>query len=101
MDFESAHRLFIDTHLQERSSERRDRLMRGHREAEKLFCRNVWWPLLHNFDHLHPEYEVTDWRGLHYFAILSGARPTSNWSSRSKVSVLTFRTWTAENFAAN
>jgi hypothetical protein len=30
--------------------------------------RNVWWPLYGNFDHLHPEYEVLDWRGRSYFA---------------------------------
>lgn len=67
MDFESAHRLFIERHLQERTGERRDRLERGHREAEQLFCRNVWWLLRQTFEHLHPEYEVTDWRGLRYF----------------------------------
>ncbi|MDO3408368.1 DUF559 domain-containing protein [Saccharibacillus sp. CPCC 101409] len=75
MDFESAHDLFIGTHLRERSGERRDRLERGHREAEKLFCQNVWWPLRQNFDHLHPEYEVTDWRGLHYFCDLAWITP--------------------------
>lgn len=67
MDFQSAHHLFLDHHLTERSGERRDRLERGHREAERLFCRNVWWPLRQDFDNLHPEYEVTDWRGLTYF----------------------------------
>lgn len=65
--FESAHALFLDAHLSRRTGERRDRLRRGHREAEKLFCQNVWWPLRQNFDQLHPEYEVTDWRGLSYF----------------------------------
>ncbi|MNW59820.1 hypothetical protein D3C74_377650 [compost metagenome] len=27
----------------------------------------MWWPLVGNFDDLHPEYEVLDWRGLSYF----------------------------------
>ncbi|NGZ75011.1 DUF559 domain-containing protein [Saccharibacillus alkalitolerans] len=67
MDFEEAHLFFLDRHLKARTGERRDRLRRGHREAETLFCRNVWWPLRQNFDGLHPEYEVTDWRGLNYF----------------------------------
>ncbi|GGN98464.1 DUF559 domain-containing protein [Saccharibacillus kuerlensis] len=67
MDFEHAHQLFLGNHLKARAGERRDRLQRGHREAEQLFCRNVWWPLRQNFDGLHPEYEVTDWRGLTYF----------------------------------
>ncbi|NGZ77742.1 DUF559 domain-containing protein [Saccharibacillus alkalitolerans] len=75
MDFESAHRLFLDQHLNGRTGERRDRLQRGHREAEQLFCRNVWWPLRHNFDCLHPEYEVTDWRGLRYFCDFAWITP--------------------------
>jgi hypothetical protein len=32
-----------------------------------LFLQNVWWPLKGNLDHLHPEYEVMDWRGRSYF----------------------------------
>ncbi|WP_339320615.1 DUF559 domain-containing protein [Paenibacillus sp. FSL R10-2734] len=67
MNFETAHVAFIQYHLQKRSGERKGRLERGHREAEKLFCRNVWWPLRLNFDDLHPEFEVLDWRGLSYF----------------------------------
>jgi len=62
-----AHDAFVRYHLQKRTGERRGRLERGHREAEKLFCRNVWWPLRGNFDELHPEFEVLDWRGLSYF----------------------------------
>src|SRR4051812_41425423 len=67
MDFEAAHEAFFQNHLQKRSGERSGRLRRGHREAEKLFRRNVWWSLRGNFDNLHPEYEVLDWRGLSYF----------------------------------
>lgn len=67
MTFEKLHADFIQNHLQRRTGERRGRLKRGHREAEVLFCRNIWWPLLGNFDDLHPEFEVLDWRGLSYF----------------------------------
>lgn len=67
MNFEQAHAGFIQSHLGRRSGERRGRLERGHREAERLFCQNVWWKLRGSFDGLHPEYEVTDWRGLSYF----------------------------------
>jgi len=67
VNFEMAHSAFIQDHLQRRIGERRGRLERGHREAEKLFCRNVWWPLRGNFNDLHPEFEVLDWRGLSYF----------------------------------
>lgn len=67
MNFEEAHAGFIRYHSQRRTGERRGRLERGHQEAEGLFCRNVWWPLRGNFDDLHPEFEVLDWRGLSYF----------------------------------
>jgi very-short-patch-repair endonuclease len=67
MTFEQAHDAFIQCHVEKRTGERRGRLNRGHRDAEKLFCQNVWWPLLGNFDGLHPEFEVLDWRGLSYF----------------------------------
>ncbi|SFB49921.1 Protein of unknown function [Cohnella sp. OV330] len=67
MNFDQAHAEFIQSHLARRSGERRGRLERGHREAERLFCQNVWWKLRGSFDGLHPEYEVTDWRGLAYF----------------------------------
>lgn len=67
MAFEQAHAAFLQGHLQTRTGERRGRLERGHREAEKLFCQKVWWEVQGNFDRLHPEYEVVDWRGLSYF----------------------------------
>ncbi|WP_306010698.1 hypothetical protein [Paenibacillus sp. P46E] len=67
--FEEAHLQFIKGHLADRpAGERRGRLERGHQHAETLFLRNVWWPLRGNFTGLHPEYEVTDWRGRSYFA---------------------------------
>lgn len=65
--FEIAHEAFLNGHLSRRRGERKGRLERGHAHAEKLFLRNVWWPLYRNFEHLHPEYEVPDWRGRPYF----------------------------------
>ena len=67
MNFEKMHASWIHNHLENRTGERRGRLERGHREAEKLFCQNIWWMLRGNFDDLHPEFEVLDWRGLSYF----------------------------------
>lgn len=67
MTFEQEHDLFIQEHLRRRTGERRDRLERGHNNAEKLFCQQVWWPLRGSFADLHPEYEVTDWRGWKYY----------------------------------
>lgn len=69
MIFEEAHLQFINGHLGSRpEGERRARLERGHRHAEVLFLRNIWWPLRGHFGGLHPEYEVMDWRGRSYFA---------------------------------
>lgn len=61
MDFNQAHRTFMEKHLAGRMGERRGRLQRGHQYAEKLLLQNVWWPLFGTFEHLHPEYEVYDW----------------------------------------
>ncbi|MEK3882802.1 hypothetical protein [Paenibacillus sp. PL2-23] len=74
--FNEAHEAFVQQHLASRTGERRGRLERGHQEAERLFCQNVWWPLTGSFEQLHPEYEVLDWRGQSYFCDflwLSGA----------------------------
>jgi len=68
MNFEEAHQAFIQHHLLRRRGERRNRLERGHAHAEKLMLQKVWWPLKGNFEHLHPEYEILDWRGYPYYA---------------------------------
>lgn len=68
MSFEDMHAEWLLDHLSRRTGERRGRLERGHLHAEKLFLRQVWWPLRGNFAYLHPEYEITDWRGRPYFA---------------------------------
>ncbi|WP_342476335.1 hypothetical protein NYE24_18035 [Paenibacillus sp. FSL H7-0350] len=69
MTFEEAHEQFISGHLNSRpEGERKARLERGHRHAEVLFLKNIWWPLRRQFTELHPEYEVLDWRGRSYFA---------------------------------
>jgi len=66
--FEVAHEAFLQHHLAKRIGERRGGLERGHAHGEKLFLRNVWWPLRGSFERLHPEYEVPDWRGRSYLA---------------------------------
>ncbi|WNR45466.1 hypothetical protein [Paenibacillus roseipurpureus] len=68
MDTLKAHKDFIQSHLGKRKGERRGRLERGHRYAEELFLKQVWWPVMGSFEDLHPEYEVLDWRGRSYFA---------------------------------
>ncbi|SDT01471.1 hypothetical protein SAMN05444162_2852 [Paenibacillaceae bacterium GAS479] len=61
--FDQAHEKWLNQHLKARKGERRDRLRRGHSHGEILFLREVWWPLFGNFENLHPEYEIVDWRG--------------------------------------
>lgn len=68
MDFEQTHEAWIQDHLSRRSGERRGRLEREHRHRERLFARNVWWEVFGHFEHLHPEFELADWRGRSYFA---------------------------------
>ena len=66
--FDEQHKIWLNNHLSKRQAERRSRLERGHQHAELLFLRNVWHPFQMNFEHLHPEYEVLDWRSRSYFA---------------------------------
>ncbi|MFD1953939.1 hypothetical protein ACFSL6_07020 [Paenibacillus thailandensis] len=69
--FEEAHDRWLSGHLSSRRGERRGRLERGHGHGEQLFLKQVWWPLFGNFDNLHLEYEVLDWRGYSYYADLA------------------------------
>ncbi|WP_428908545.1 DUF559 domain-containing protein [Niallia sp. Krafla_26] len=62
MGFEEEYQTFMNDHLQARTGERLRRLQEGHNHAEKLFLRQVWWPLFHHFRYLHPEYEVDDYK---------------------------------------
>ncbi|CAH1216711.1 hypothetical protein PAECIP111891_04451 [Paenibacillus allorhizoplanae] len=68
MNVVEEHNVFIRKHLDNRSGERRGRLERGHGHGEALFAKQIWWTLRGDFEHLHPEYEVLDWRGRSYFA---------------------------------
>ncbi|GAE25370.1 hypothetical protein JCM9140_1361 [Halalkalibacter wakoensis JCM 9140] len=62
MGFEEEYQTFINEHLQARTGERLRRLQEGHKHAEMLFLKHVWWPLFHHFRYLHPEYEVNDFK---------------------------------------
>src|SRR5690625_1178945 len=67
LSFVIEHEKWYQSHLRWRKGERRDRLRRGHRHAEQMFLEKVWWPLFNQFDNLHPEYEVVDWRRMRFF----------------------------------
>lgn len=58
--FESAHKEWLEKHLNAREAKGKERLEKAHSHREILLLKNVWWPLFHSFDHLYPEYEVPD-----------------------------------------
>lgn len=62
MGFEKEYQTFLNTHIQARTGERLRRLQEGHNQAEELFLKQVWWPLFHQFEYLHPEYEIDDFK---------------------------------------
>ena len=67
MEFEQAYTDFMSFHVQRRTGERKGRLLTRNFHGEKLFLQNIWLPYKGTLDHLHPEYEVKDWRGRSYF----------------------------------
>ncbi|ASA19889.1 hypothetical protein [Paenibacillus donghaensis] len=67
MVFAEEHERWLTHHMDRRMGERRSRLERGHGHGERMFLERVWWPMFGQLDHLHPEYEVADWRGRPYF----------------------------------
>jgi hypothetical protein len=62
VEVHEAYETFIQQHIERRSGERLRRLKDGHGHAEKLFLLNVWWPAFHQFDKLHPEFEIHDFK---------------------------------------
>ncbi|MNM80856.1 hypothetical protein D3C76_75270 [compost metagenome] len=67
MGFQETYAWWLSDHLSHREGERERRLREGHGHAEKAFVEKVWWPAFGHFRHLHPEYEVTDFKdGMRY-----------------------------------
>jgi hypothetical protein len=60
--FEKSYEVFLQEHYAMRNGERLRRLKEGHGHAELLFLKQVWWKALGEFQYLHPEYEVKDFR---------------------------------------
>jgi hypothetical protein len=67
MGFSEEYNKWLEHHTQRRSGERKSRLERGHGHGERMFLERIWWPIFGNLNDLHPEYEVSDWRGRPYF----------------------------------
>lgn len=76
MGFHLAYELFIEHHRGRGSPERRRKLRNGVGFAERTFLQHVWWPLMGNFEHLHPEYEVADYSGSARFVDFAYVRGT-------------------------
>ncbi|MBW7474589.1 endonuclease domain-containing protein [Paenibacillus oenotherae] len=62
MGFQYAFDHWIEKHIGLRKGENKRRLAQGLGHAEKLFLKQVWYPAFRQFDGLHPEYEVADFR---------------------------------------
>ncbi|TJY44486.1 DNA-binding response regulator [Cohnella pontilimi] len=80
MGFEEQYSKWLESHMSRRTGESRRRLKEGHGYGEKLFLEQVWWPVVGNFDDLHPEYEFVDKDGSYYyldFAYLRIPQPTA------------------------
>jgi hypothetical protein len=63
MGFEQAYLNYLELHAGQSNGERRRRLEDGLGHGEKLFLQRLWWSGFGNFNHLHPEYVVSDERG--------------------------------------
>lgn len=67
MSFEVEHEKFLAFHRKRRRGKRLYHLKEGHGHAEMMFLRKIWWPLFHEFEGIHPQYEVFDFKdGLRY-----------------------------------
>ncbi|QGQ97963.1 DNA-binding response regulator [Paenibacillus psychroresistens] len=62
MKLEEAYKKFIEKHTKGRKGERLRRLQAGQGHTMRLFLENVWWPALGNFEDLHPEFEINDFK---------------------------------------
>lgn len=62
MSYEEVFSSWYGDHLKRRDGENKRRLQDGISHEGGLFLQKVWWPAFSQFDHLHPEYELVDFR---------------------------------------
>jgi very-short-patch-repair endonuclease len=74
--FDEQHEQWLAGQRKTRKGEALRRLNEGHGRSEKLFAQEVWWPAIGNFDFLHAEYEVTNFRDGNYYLDHAYVRPT-------------------------
>lgn len=73
--FEDACERWLADRIKSSRGERKRRLTRGLGYGEKMFLSRVWFPEFGHFEHLHPEFEVKDFKdGTRYldFAYIKG-----------------------------
>ncbi|PWW00656.1 hypothetical protein DFQ01_1129 [Paenibacillus cellulosilyticus] len=58
--FEKEYMKWLEKHQEGRTGEQLRRITNGHGYGEKLFLTQVWWPIVHSLDYLHPEFVVAD-----------------------------------------
>ncbi|CAI6085898.1 DNA-binding response regulator [Cohnella sp. JJ-181] len=73
--FEKQYSMWLAEQAKRRTGEARRRLLEGHGESEKVFAKEVWWPLNGNFDFLHAEYEVPSHRDGFFYLDFAYVRP--------------------------
>lgn len=59
--FEAAYDEMMERAVRTSRGERRRRLIECSFPNEKLLLKSVWWPVRGSLDHLHPEFELTDY----------------------------------------
>jgi hypothetical protein len=64
---EEQYQVWLEKQGKNRSGEALRRLQEGHGHNEKLFAQTIWFPAVGNFDDLHAEYEVTNFRDGSYY----------------------------------
>jgi very-short-patch-repair endonuclease len=69
------YQAWMNKQIRTSNGERSRRLREGHGHAEKLFAQSVWLPAAGQYEHLHAEYEVSDFRDGVRFIDLAYLRP--------------------------
>lgn len=79
--FEEQYEQWLANQRKTRKGESLRKLNNGHAHSEKLFAEEIWWPVIGSFDHLHAEYEVTNFRDGTYYLDFALLRPPHriNW----------------------
>jgi hypothetical protein len=73
-EFETEYQKWLARHLSKRKGESLRRLKERHGFGERLMLEQIWWPVVGNFNYLHPEYEFVDVDGDYYYMDLAYVR---------------------------